>query len=195
MSDDVRKIIYDTLNLRETEELLQIWQTNDHFENEDLAFEIIAQILEERTGSLPAQNEPVYEHQETADPKEFEIFPRIDISKYLDPANAPEFYKPRDVLWLAKKLKLASFAIIGIVILQNLYSLFNSQLINTFLSLINKPTSISNWQLVIPETILYLVSIFSAIILTCIINYLPLKALGDILNILVEMEFRSRGVE
>jgi hypothetical protein len=47
--------IYNTLNLRETEDLLEIWRTHDTEEWQEQAFEIIEKILVERLGSVPAR--------------------------------------------------------------------------------------------------------------------------------------------
>ncbi len=50
-----------TLETRETEDLLEIWQTNDRLEWTPEAFEAIQRILEERNVSLPVQNAAVEE--------------------------------------------------------------------------------------------------------------------------------------
>ena len=56
MEDYVRKLIYDTLNLRETENLLAIWQAANTDEYAEETFEIIREILLQRLGTLPAQS-------------------------------------------------------------------------------------------------------------------------------------------
>ena len=66
MSDDLRDQIYSNLNMRDTDELLEIWQSNNRYEWTDTAFEVIRQILQQRIGTLPEQDEPVYE-EETED--------------------------------------------------------------------------------------------------------------------------------
>ena len=48
MTNELHKQIYNELNLRETNDLLEIWQTNNRAEWSDIAFEIIKQILTER---------------------------------------------------------------------------------------------------------------------------------------------------
>jgi hypothetical protein len=55
MSNDLREQIHNELNLRETEDLLEIWRANDHEEWSDTAFEVIREILSERLGEVPPQ--------------------------------------------------------------------------------------------------------------------------------------------
>ena len=47
--------IHDNLRLRDTEDLLEIWQRADHEEWTDLAFEVVQEILLERLGEIPAR--------------------------------------------------------------------------------------------------------------------------------------------
>ena len=61
MSDDLRKQIYLNFRRRETEELLEIWRTNDRYEWSEMTFDVIREILQERQVELPPQGEPVYE--------------------------------------------------------------------------------------------------------------------------------------
>jgi hypothetical protein len=72
MSDEsLRSTIYQNLNLKESEELLQIWHDNKRYEWSDTAFEVIQQILEERGLTLSpqeeAQIEPIIEENENDD--------------------------------------------------------------------------------------------------------------------------------
>ena len=55
MSSEFRKQIYSELNLKETDELLEIWHTNDHEEWSDAAFDVVLEILIERLGEVPIQ--------------------------------------------------------------------------------------------------------------------------------------------
>ncbi len=64
MSNNLRKQIYNSLNLKQTDELLEIWQKNDRVEWTDTTFEVLQEILQERLGELPPQNEPVFEYTE-----------------------------------------------------------------------------------------------------------------------------------
>lgn len=47
--------IQDSLRIRETDELLEIWRRADHEEWTDLTFEVVKEILQERLGEIPAQ--------------------------------------------------------------------------------------------------------------------------------------------
>ena len=47
--------IQDTLRLKGTDELLEIWRGADHEEWTDLAFEVVQEILLERLGEIPTQ--------------------------------------------------------------------------------------------------------------------------------------------
>lgn len=54
-NEELRKQIYNELNLRETENLLEIWYANDHDEWSDIAFEAIKEILVGRLGEIPPE--------------------------------------------------------------------------------------------------------------------------------------------
>lgn len=53
MSRNLREKIYNNLQLRETEDLLNIWHNGDTTEWDDVAFEIIKELLIERLGTIP----------------------------------------------------------------------------------------------------------------------------------------------
>lgn len=53
MSDSLRKQIYNNLNLRDTEDLLEIWQVHDAGAWQPEVFAIVAEILTERLGYPP----------------------------------------------------------------------------------------------------------------------------------------------
>jgi uncharacterized membrane protein YhaH (DUF805 family) len=59
MSDDLHNQIYRSLNQKETDELIEIWKTNDRTAWTETAFDEIRRILEERLVELPSQEEPV----------------------------------------------------------------------------------------------------------------------------------------
>ncbi len=61
MTDDLRKQIYLNFSQSETEELLEIWSTNDRYEWSEIAFDVIREILQERQIELPPQGEPSYQ--------------------------------------------------------------------------------------------------------------------------------------
>lgn len=56
MDDDLRAQIKNNMMLKETEELLEIWQVGDTDEWEDVVFEITKEILIQRLGYTPAQS-------------------------------------------------------------------------------------------------------------------------------------------
>jgi hypothetical protein len=55
MNDDFRSQIYNNMSLKDTEELVSIWQRHNSKEWTDLAFEVVEEILRNRLGELPAQ--------------------------------------------------------------------------------------------------------------------------------------------
>jgi hypothetical protein len=59
MSDDFRKQLYRNLNQKETDELIEIWQANNHIEWTEMTFDLIREILRERLSELPPQNKPI----------------------------------------------------------------------------------------------------------------------------------------
>ena len=111
MSNDFHRQIYENLNLKETDELVSIWQKNDHVEWSDDAFNSIREILQIRLGELPPQNEPVLEYTDDHKDKEREY--ESDFEIQIDDGNLPEFYNPHDVLRLEKWLHQA--AIVSII--------------------------------------------------------------------------------
>jgi hypothetical protein len=64
MNDDLRNQVFETLNQKETDELVEIWKKNDRVEWSDLAFDVIQEILQNRFGEIPKQNEPILEYVE-----------------------------------------------------------------------------------------------------------------------------------
>jgi len=184
MNEEDRRTIYNTQNQKTTEELLEIWRTNDRVEWMDEAFEAIEQILKERLGELPPQDEPVLVHDE--DDQDESVVEKVLYDGY-DPENAPAFYDPWEVLRLEKWINLAAIAGVIASVFTNLLGLNSVRTsILSFLSFSSNSVLIS-WLLSI------FVLIF-AIGLQSILVYFPLKALGWVLKILMEMEFRSRGV-
>jgi hypothetical protein len=51
----MREQIYHSLKLKDTEELIEIWQTQDTDEWTELAFEVVKDLLQARLGELPPQ--------------------------------------------------------------------------------------------------------------------------------------------
>ena len=55
MNHELRDQIYNNMNLRETDELLEIWQTNDRVEWSETTFEVIKEILKSRGVKSPSR--------------------------------------------------------------------------------------------------------------------------------------------
>jgi hypothetical protein len=184
MSNELRKQIRGRMNLKETDELLSIWQTNNRVEWSDEAFEEIRKILKERGENIPEQNEPIYEIQDIDDEtlnkglEEWEV-------KLLDDENQPEFYNTADVIFLGKNIDLTVKAMIFVYLASSLLAIpYFVSLVKGFFPGLN--------GFDIPIYIFsFVFSIVSAAI-TIAVTYFPLKALTHILRILMEMEFRSR---
>jgi hypothetical protein len=181
MSDSLRKQIYNNLNLKETDELVEIWQQNDRVEWSEDTFSVIQEILQERLGELPPQDEPIFKHEAPEaknDETNFEVL--------IDDENPPEFYDPYEVLRLEKWLSKAAIVSIVASVISSLIGLPQTQII--VLSYFMGDTSKNSvaWLIAI------VIFVF-AVGLQSIILYFPLKALGSILKILMEMEFNSRG--
>jgi DNA-directed RNA polymerase subunit M/transcription elongation factor TFIIS len=91
MSDDLRDQIYNNMNMKDTDELLDIWQTNNRFEWTAMAFDAVRQILQNRIGQLPEQNEPVYKEEtedDTEDEEDKEATDQDENSEPFDPDDA-----------------------------------------------------------------------------------------------------------
>jgi len=59
MSDTLRDEIYASQNQKATDELLDIWRTNNRLEWSDSTFDVIQEILKDRGVDIPRQNEPI----------------------------------------------------------------------------------------------------------------------------------------
>ena len=176
MTDELRKQIYENLDLKETEELVEIWRTNDRVEWTEQAFDVVREILKDRLGKLPKQNEPVFKHI-TPDPDD-----QID-------ENAPILYKPREVLWLEMWLNRAAIIAVIASIFPSLLELNRMQgIVWGYFANYNGEFNPLSWVITI-------IVFVSSVVLQSIIIYFPLKALGSILKILMQMEFKSRGVK
>lgn len=184
MSNSLRKQIYNNLNLKETDELVEIWQKNDRVEWSEDTFSVIQEILQERLGELPPQDEPILEY---TDDQEDDIEDESDFEFVIDDENPPEFYNPHEVLRLEKWLYQAAIVSIVASIISSLRELQYTQRIVLGFFMNNIEMNVVAWLIAI-------VMFIFAVGLQCILIYFPLKALGSILKILMEMEFNSRGV-
>lgn len=191
MSDDIRDQIYKNMDLKETGELLDIWQTNDRSEWADSAFEIIEEILKKRMGnSIPPQDEPILD----ADDDEEEIIEDEDgegdddnledwEAKLLDREDQPDFYDTLEVLSLRDNINKVAKAVI-VVNLLFVFAYFQT-FRGLFLGVFPAAGEI-------PGILLSFFVSTLAIGINAAVTYFPLKALAHILRILMEMEFNSR---
>jgi hypothetical protein len=170
--------------LKETTELLEIWQNNNRFEWSDEAFEVIKEILEERGVEVPDQNKPVYEQQEEKNEDDYDF--SDEELRIIDDENPPAFYDPLEVLFVTKRIDwIAKWMIVFTI----LYNIINFQRMMGIV----QPYFIRNPNSILVYAFTVLVLILNAAI-GIIVIYFPLKALAHILRILMEMEFRSRKV-
>jgi len=173
MSNELRRQIYSELNLRETEDLLDIWQTNDHEEWSDTAFEVVEEILIKRLGEVPLQEEGLLKDDGL---DEWE-------AKVLDDENQPEFYDTLEVITLKDNINKTAKAVIIVNILGGLTTFqWFSSIVGSYFPNREELTPLIYF-------ITFIVTGLSVAV-TIGITYFPLKALVQILRIL--MEFRSR---
>jgi uncharacterized membrane protein YhaH (DUF805 family) len=69
MSDTLRDEIYASQNQKATDELLDIWRTNNRLEWTDATFDVIQEILKDRGLDIPRQNEPIRSKPKPAPPE------------------------------------------------------------------------------------------------------------------------------
>lgn len=187
MSNNLRQQIHDRMNLKETDELLEIWQANDRFEWSDEAFDVIKEILQERVADIPEQGEPVYEHIEEESDKLDREFSKEELA-IIDDENPPDFYDPFDVLLTIKRLDWMMKAMIAFIIMYNIVNFPNSANIVRGFFVLSAASPIL-------EFIISVLVAFLNAVLGIIVMYVPIKALANILRILMEMEFRSRKAD
>lgn len=182
MNNSLREQIRGNMNTKVTDELLDIWQLNNRVEWSDEAFDVILDILKERGVEIPEQDEPVYQVNE-----ENLMDDGLDVwdARALDDENQPEFYDILEVITLKDNINLISKAIIVVYILVNLLNF------QGYVSLIGSyfigREEFTPFVYLVASIVIILNTIVSIAIV-----YLPLKALVQILRILMEMEFRSR---
>jgi hypothetical protein len=186
-NEELRRQIYSNLNLKETDELLSIWQINNRAFWSEEAFEVIKDILKERGVEIPEQNEPVYKMEEKIADEETADDDGLDVweAKALDDKNQPEFYDTLEVITLKDNLNKTAKAVIVVNILGGftIFQWFSSVVGSYF------PSRQDLMPLI--YFIAFIVTTLSVAVEIAII-YFPLKALTHILRILMEMEFNSR---
>lgn len=185
MSDRLREQIYGNLNLKETDELLEIWQKNDHVEWSDTAFDVVKDILIERIGEVPPQDEPIFEYAESEDNEAYG-FSKSEL-KIIDDQNPPEFYDPFEVLKISQWLDWSAKAMAVLIILYNLmqFPSFKGMIAANF---IRNPNNLLVY-------LITLVVLAINAIVGIVITYWLLTTLSRVLKILMQMEFNSRSKE
>ena len=182
MNSELHEQIYRNMNLKETDELLNIWQTNNRAEWTDEAMQIVKDILLERGMEIPDQGEPVYEIE-----GEEEIDDGLDESeaRLLEDENQPEFYDTLEVIDLKDKINKTAKIVIVVYVLESIIYF------RSYLSLVG--SYFMNYDGFTP--LIYFIAFVISLLTTAIsiaIIYFPLKSLSNILRILMEMEYRSR---
>ncbi|MBN8655176.1 MAG: hypothetical protein J0M11_05505 [Anaerolineae bacterium] len=178
MSSELRNQIYVSLNSKDTDELLDIWKKNDRLEWSALAFEVLEEILTKRITTLPKQDKPILEKDDSTD-DDLEDWE----AKILDSENQPELYDTLEVINLVDSINKVAKAVVVVYII--IY-IINSSVITALFT----EGLMAFGEISIMVRNLLIVILSAA--LQIVIVYFPLKALSHILRILMEMEFNSR---
>jgi hypothetical protein len=168
MNNEYSRQVYSTLELKETDDLLEIWKRNDREEWTDEAFEAIRIILTDRMGTLPAQKTD----QE-------ELNDRSDSSGVKDQI-IPAYYSSNRILRLCQVMDIAAPVSVFVYLLAN-YQTLIQQILPLFQPYDDKSANIIQLSLLILNLAVY-----------CAILYLALKALSSILRILLQMADNSQ---
>jgi hypothetical protein len=180
MNNDLRKQIYDTLNLKETDELLDIWEADNKEEWSEAAFEVIKEILDKRGVEIPEQGNFVPDETEDEENEEF----TEEETKILDDEHPPVFYDPFEVLKVSGWIEIAAKVTVGFILVYNLIHYSSSRnIISSYFA--NNPIPFL-------EMFLTLVLIAINFAVGAGFTYFALIALSKGLRILMEMEFNSR---
>jgi hypothetical protein len=178
MSDSLYSQIHNNLNLRTTNELLEIWQKNNRYEWTDTAFEAIQKILVERGEEVPPQGPPILQSEEG---DESDLSDNELSEETLAPTT---FYDPVDALLLIDWLEWTGKAAILVAVLNGLWVAYPSILA------FYKEFPSSDFPHLLKIIIEMGIFVFSGFLI-----YLFLRAIAYILKILMEFEFNSRGIQ
>ncbi len=108
--------------------------------------------------------------------------------KIIDDENPPEFYDPFQVLKVSKWLEKIAIASIYIVLISGVLQFPRAQsLVQAYLQ------GIPSLHILVP--IIAVASTSLAVLIEIITTYFPLKALAQILEVLMETEYNSRKVK
>ncbi len=167
--NDLQNQIFENFRLKETDELLQIWQENNRDEWSDLAFDVIERILQERGVEIPEQTDPALEQETEEDAQEIEEEPMLATGQ-------PVFYNPQDVLWFIQASSITAWVTLGVYVVTGLWYLL---------------ANASRYE----DTALFINGImyFLVQIITGIISFALLKGVSFTLSLLMEFEFNTRS--
>jgi hypothetical protein len=171
MNSEYYQQVYSTLELKETDDLVEIWKRNDRKEWTDEAFDAIQIILTDRLGALPNQTTDQEENDGSSDSSGSEV----EIS--------PTYYSPDRILRLCKIMDIAAPVSVIVYLLAN-YQTLIQQILPLFQPIDDKSANIIQLSLVLLNLAVY-----------CVILYLGLKALSSILRILLKMADQSSLVD
>ena len=188
MSSSLRDQMYNRWNSRETEDLLEIWHENDREEWSDTAFEVIKQILTERLGEIPPQKEFSPETRDDKDSEEdTELAEGLEEweAKALDDEDQREFYDTLEVITLKRNIDKTLKGVIVVYILSGITTFsWMKSLVGSYFQ--------GDYRFSLLINLIAWVLVGLGIAIQIAVTYYPLKALMNILRILMEMEFRSR---
>jgi hypothetical protein len=180
MNNERQEQIRKNLNLKNIYELLEIWKTNDRVAWSDATFEVLKEILKDKMREVPPQDEPILDNDENAEGNDGLEEWEADL---LDNEKQPELYDTLEVVMLRQMINKVAIASI---IVYTLLGLLNFSFIRMlFQGVVLSPSEIG---LSIPDMMFTTLSTGFRIAVT----YFPLKALEQILRMLMEMEFNSR---
>ncbi len=163
----VRAQIFNSMELKETDELLAIWTKNDHDEWGSDTFDIIHEILEKRIGQVPPQDNPIHTQEEDMDDEEEEEE---------DDDSQTIFYNPDSLMWIADLTSIFAWVFGLVNLAQAVYYITLAISQNQFTNL----NAVFAIVLAIGRGIFY---------------FLVLKGVSAGLYILMEFEFNSRNAK
>jgi len=170
-----RKSIEFYLNQQNTDVLYQIWNTHDSEEWRDEAFEVMEEILFNRTGEMPIHS------------NERNLVLNKEGDSLAD--DQPVFYEPDEVDIICKWLSRTWIVAAGISFIITL-----SNFESTYLKVYSWFFSDQSAKYYLAIVSLVSIIMFAKISLSFLLFYFPFKALGQVLKILKEMEFNSRKI-
>lgn len=186
MNNELREQISRNMNLKDTDELLEIWKTNDRVAWSDIALDVVREILSTRVGELPPQNEPILSYEEAQGEEDEDESLGLEKweAKLIDNENQPVYYDTLEVIDLRRRLDQIARLVIGVNIIYGIAMFpITENIVYGFL-----PADSDRLARIVISSI----GIGLGVIMNMIMMYFPLKALSQVLRVLMEMEFNSR---